>query len=178
MIIAREKKKNNIVEYILYMWQIEDMIRASNFDLDVIDQNIIQYFDQPDEGKRKMREWYKDLIARMEKEGIREKGHLGFLKDIVAELEEMHEKLIHDTDELEYINAHNKAKQSINDLKSKSQGTAGGDIEAALQGLYGILLLKLQQKTLNPATQDAQTAISNMMALLNEKYLAKKNVID
>jgi len=176
MIIAQEKKKNNIVEYILYMWQIEDMIRASNFDLEVIDQNIIQYFEQPAEVKREMREWYKDLLTRMEKEGIKEKGHLGFLKDIVAELEEIHENLIHDPDELEYINAYNKAKQSINDLKSKSQGTASGDVDAALQGLYGILLLKLQQKTLNPATQDAQTAISNMLALLNEKYLAKKNL--
>ena len=176
MIIAQEKKKNNIVEYILYMWQIEDMIRASNFDLEVIDKNIIQHFEQPAEVKREMREWYKDLLTRMEKEGIKEKGHLGFLKDIVAELEEIHENLIHDPDELEYINAYNKAKQSINDLKSKSQGTASGDVDAALQGLYGILLLKLQQKTLNPATQDAQTAISNMMALLNEKYLAKKNL--
>lgn len=174
MIIAREKKKNNIVEYILYMWQIEDMIRASNFNLDVIDQNIIQHFDQPVEVKREMRDWYHDLIARMEKEGIKEKGHMGFLKEIISELEELHEKLIHDTDELEYINAYNKAKQSINDLKNKSQGTASGDIEAALQGLYGILMLRLQNKTLNPATQDAQAAISELIALLNEKYMAKK----
>ena len=174
MIIAREKKKNNIVEYILYMWQIEDMIRASNFDLDVIDKNIIQEFDQPQEVKEEMQEWYRDLIRRMEAEGIKEKGHLQFLQHIVQELDQLHEQLIHNTDELEYIQAYNQAKQSINDLKSKSQGTATGDIEAALQGLYGILMLKLKDKTLNPATQDAQAVISNMMALLNEKYLARK----
>jgi len=174
MIIAREKKKTNIAEYILYMWQIEDLIRASNFDLDLIERNVIRNFDQPAEVKREMREWYSDLIYRMENEGIKDKGHLKFLRDIVEELDDLHERLIHDTDELEYIGAYNKAKQSINDLKNKSQGTASGDIEAALQGLYGILMLRLQNKTLNPATQDAQTAISELIALLNEKYMAKK----
>lgn len=173
MIIAREKKKTNIAEYILYMWQIEDLIRASNFDLDVIDKNIIQEFDQPQEVKEEMREWYSDLIRRMEAEGIKEKGHLQFLQDIIKELDNLHEQLIHNTDELEYIQAYNQAKESINDLKSKSQGTATGDIEAALQGLYGILMLKLKDKTLNPATQDAQNAISNLIALLNDKYLEK-----
>lgn len=173
MIIAREKKKTNIAEYILYMWQIEDLIRASNFDLDVIDKNIIQEFDQPQEVKEEMREWYSDLIRRMEAEGIKEKGHLQFLQDIIKELDNLHEQLIHNTDELEYIQAYNQAKESINDLKSKSQGTATGDIEAALQGLYGILMLKLKDKTLNPATQDAQKAISNLIALLNDKYLEK-----
>ena len=171
MIIAQEKKKNNIVEYILYMWQIEDMIRAGNFDLEVIDKNIIQEFDQPREVKQEMRAWYEDLIRRMEAEGIKEKGHLKFLRDIIGELDELHEELIHNTDELEYIKAYNQARQSLNDLKSKSQGTATTDIEAALQGLYGILMLKIKNKTLNPATQDAQTAISQLLALLNDKYL-------
>jgi len=171
MIIAREKKKTNIAEYILYMWQIEDMIRASNFNLEVIDENIIQEFDQPEAVKQEMRDWYNELIRRMQEEGLKNKGHLKFLRDIVEELDELHEQLIHNPDELEYVKAYNKAKQPINDLKSKSQGTATGDIEAALQGLYGILMLKLKNKTLNPATQDAQAAISEMVALLNDKYL-------
>ncbi|MDE7144362.1 MAG: DUF4924 family protein, partial [Muribaculaceae bacterium] len=34
MIIASEKRKNNIAEYLLYMWQIEDIIRANNLDID------------------------------------------------------------------------------------------------------------------------------------------------
>jgi hypothetical protein len=34
-------------------------------------------------------------------------------------------------------------------------------------------MLKLKDKTLNPATQDAQNAISNLIALLNDKYMEK-----
>ena len=177
MIIAREKRKNNIAEYVLYIWQIEDLIRANRFDLDQIDRTIIQEFDQPEEIKQEMRDWYKDLIERMENEGIKEKGHLQFVSDIVEEMDNLHEMLIHDPDELEYVQAYNQAKQSINDLKSKSQGTASGDIEAALQGLYGILMLRLKNKSLNPATQDAQKAISKLIALLNEKYMARKGSV-
>jgi hypothetical protein len=176
MIIAQEKKRTNIAEYILYMWQIEDMIRANNFNIDSIEKNIIDQFDQPDEVKEEMREWYKDLISRMENEGIQEKGHLQFLDSIIDELENLHNALIRDPNQLEYVNAYNKAKSSINDLKTKAQGTARGDIEACLQGLYGILMLKLQKKTLNPATQDAQAAISNLIALLNDKYMEKKGM--
>ncbi len=176
MIIAREKKKTNIAEYILYMWQIEDMIRANNFDLDQIDKNIIQQFDQPEEVKEEMREWYRDLIQRMENEGIKEKGHLQFLDSIIDELENLHKTLIRDPNQLEYVNAYNKAKESINDLKSKSQGSARGDIEACLQGLYGILMLKLQQKELNPATKDAQASISHLIAMLNDNYMERKGM--
>ena len=27
MLIAREKRKSNVAEYILYMWQVEDLLR-------------------------------------------------------------------------------------------------------------------------------------------------------
>ena len=33
MYISQQLKKKNIAEYLLYMWQVEDMLRASNFDM-------------------------------------------------------------------------------------------------------------------------------------------------
>lgn len=170
MIIAKEKKKNNISEYILYMWQIEDMIRANEFDIEKIRKNIIEKFDQPDAIKNEMVHWYEDLINRMEKENIKEKGHLSFLNEIIRELENLHEQLIKNTDELDYIADYNKAKSNINDLKTRSRGTTTGDIETALQGLYGFLLLKLQGKSINPSTQDAIASISTLISHLSYKY--------
>jgi len=49
MIIAQEKKKTNLAEYILYMWQVEDIIRAYQFDITKIEENIIKQFQQPAE---------------------------------------------------------------------------------------------------------------------------------
>ena len=34
MFVASQKRKENIAEYLLYMWQIEDLIRANNLDID------------------------------------------------------------------------------------------------------------------------------------------------
>jgi hypothetical protein len=174
MIIAREKKKNNIIEYILYMWQIEDMIRANNFDIEKINKTIIQEFDQPKEIKEEMYEWYKDLIQRMENEGIKEGGHLDFLNDYIQQLDNLHNELIKNPKELEYIEAYNAAKPALKDLKQKARGTVAGDVESSIQGLYGILMLKLQQKSINSATQEAIASISHLMALLNDKYMNQK----
>jgi hypothetical protein len=38
MITASQKRKENIAEYLLYMWQIEDIIRANGLDLAKIEQ--------------------------------------------------------------------------------------------------------------------------------------------
>ena len=36
MIVAKEKRESNIAEYLLYMWQVEDIIRACNYDITII----------------------------------------------------------------------------------------------------------------------------------------------
>ena len=36
MYISQQLKKQNIAEYLLYMWQIEDLIRANRFDMESI----------------------------------------------------------------------------------------------------------------------------------------------
>lgn len=41
MKIASQKRKENIAEYLLYMWQIEDIIRANGLDMDRIRHNVI-----------------------------------------------------------------------------------------------------------------------------------------
>ena len=41
MLIAREKRKSNVAEYVLYMWQLEDMLRAMQMDIRLVEQNIV-----------------------------------------------------------------------------------------------------------------------------------------
>jgi len=41
MLVASQKRKENIAEYLLYMWQMEDIVRAFNLDIERIRQNII-----------------------------------------------------------------------------------------------------------------------------------------
>ena len=82
----------------------------------------------------------------------------------------MHLLLLRSPDHLDYIDAYNKAKDGINELMSKSNGSVENEIEACFNGLYGVLMLRLQQKTISPETILAISALSKLIALLAQKY--------
>ena len=48
MLIAREKRKSNVAEYILYMWQVEDMLRAMQMDIELVTRNVVSQFGGDD----------------------------------------------------------------------------------------------------------------------------------
>ena len=77
MFTASAKKKENIAEYLLYMWQIEDIIRAYKLDLERIRTEIVDaYTGLSDEQRTALYEWYESLIDMMRSEGVTEHGHL------------------------------------------------------------------------------------------------------
>ena len=49
MFIAQELRKNNIAEYLLYMWQVEDTIRAFDCSLTRIKREYVERFDYTEE---------------------------------------------------------------------------------------------------------------------------------
>ena len=75
MFVASQKRKENIAEYLLYMWQIEDLIRANGLDIDKITQNIVDRFNLPGDQRKQMIEWYESLIDMMRREDVVAKGH-------------------------------------------------------------------------------------------------------
>ena len=95
MIVARQKKKENIAEYLLYMWQIEDIIRACGGNIDVIQKQIIDgYRGQSPETMNAIREWYENLCEMMRLEGVMEKGHLQINKNVILDLSDLHQQLL------------------------------------------------------------------------------------
>lgn len=57
MKIAQAKRKENIAEYLLYMWQVEDIIRAFNLDINAIKENIIDHYDVDEQEKKEITDW-------------------------------------------------------------------------------------------------------------------------
>lgn len=170
MIIAKQKKQENIAEYVLYMWQIEDLIRAYNLDIIEIQKNIVERFVQPAPIKKEIENWYAGLIDLMKEENKIESGHLQFVQNTINDLNELHLQLIKSPDQLDYIEVYNQAKPGINELMSKSQGTVENEIEACFNGLYGLLMLRLQQKMVSAETANAMTSVSHLIALLSKKH--------
>ncbi|MDT9694135.1 DUF4924 family protein, partial [Streptomyces sp. P9(2023)] len=83
-------KQQNIAEYLLYMWQIEDLLRAYDLDIDKVQQHLIDPTPLDDNAKKASRDWYEGLILMMKSEGVQERGHLQINKNIVIELTDLH----------------------------------------------------------------------------------------
>lgn len=170
MLIAKKLKEENIAEYLLYMWQIEDIIRANKLDIDIIDKQIISGFDQPQDVKNEIREWYESLIDMLRREDVVEKGHLIVNKNVISELTELHNRLLKSPQESEYTEAYYKTLPFIVELRSKTQDKNTPELETCLAALYGFLLMRLQKKDISGETQSALSQISSFLRLLSLKY--------
>jgi len=170
MLIAEEKIKSNVAEYVLYMWQIEDMIRAYKFNIDLIEKNIISQFNHPERVIKEIKNWYADLIVMMHVENIRAKGHLQFVNAIIKELNDIHLRLLKSDKESKYRKLYDNAAGNIQEFKKKLQDSSLNEVEICFNGLYGLLLLRLQKKEVSAATQQAMATFSNLLALLSLKY--------
>lgn len=175
MITASAKRKENIAEYLLYMWQIEDLIRANDFDIDKIQENIIdKYTDLSDTQKKEMREWYESLIDMMRMEGVKEKGHLQINKNVILALDDLNRKLLADSKYASYSAQFYHTLPLIVELRAKAGEEKADEIETCFNALYGILLLRLQGKEISEETLKAAQQISKFLAVLAMYY--KKDI--
>ena len=139
MFTASEKRKQNIAEYLLYMWQIEDIIRANCLDIDRIKANVIdRYEGLTDDQRRQMTEWYESLIDMMRREGVTEKGHLQLNRNVIVQLVDLHQALLRDPQFAEYTAEFYRTLPYIVELRAKSGDERPGEIEACFNALYGM----------------------------------------
>lgn len=173
MIIAQQKRKQNIVEYILYMWNVEDLIRANGLDMKRIDENVISKYAIDDQAKRQeVYDWWDNLCEMMRREGKQEGGHLQIISMLANDLYNFHLYLLTQQSEIPYQNAFRTAWPDLSLLMTKIPG--GGKMQhilLALTAIYDYYLLKLQGKTVLADTTNAVVRISHFMALLSQKYL-------
>ena len=171
MYTASEKKRENIAEYLLYMWQVEEIIRANGLDIDRIEKNVIDRFDGlTDEQRRQMREWYESLIDMMRREGVEKSGHLQLTKNVIIQLTDLHLALLKDTRFPDYTAEFYKTLPYIVELRAKAGDKAVNEIETCFTALYGMLMLRLQSKDITPDTQNAVAQISKFIALLAKDF--------
>lgn len=142
-------KRDNIAEHILYLWQMEDYLRA---------------FPQNAEATSELH----DLNEMMHREGILEGGHLALAQNALAELEELHRALL-DEDAM-YRAAIIRLQPSLNLLKAKTDRPTMSDIEACLILLYQIMLLRLQKREISPETADVQQRATQVLQFLSKIY--------
>lgn len=168
MKIAQALKEKNIAEYLLYMWQVEDLIRANECDPDKLKANVIVQF--PAEDRPALEEWYGNLVEMMRAEGVKERGHLQINRNVLQELTELHARLLASTRYPFYNAAYFKALPFIVELRQKNGHKDEPELETCFEALYGVLLLRLQKKEITPATETALKAISSFLSMLANYY--------
>ena len=171
MLIAQHKKESNIAEYILYMWQLEDIIRANNFDIEQISKLLVEPLTIDEDTKSKIAAWYKQLIEKMKRQGIKDKGHLSELNDIILELQYLHNTLLNVLKDQKYEQLYLSAKLNIDAFKTKLSSAIKNEIDVCLNGLYGLLLLRLNKKPVSKDTTEAMNSFSQLIAYLSSKYM-------
>ncbi len=171
MIISQQKRAENIAEYILYMWQIEDLIRAYDFNYERIKHELADQYQVDPILKKDIQQWYEGLIESMKSEQIVKSGHLAFLDGLVDDLNDFHFRLIESPHHSEYMALYEDAIINIGDFRKKMAVKEKiGDIEVCLTVLYGYMLMKMKKKSISEDTADAIQTIISLIAMLSVKY--------
>lgn len=170
MFIAQELRKKSIAEYLLYMWQVEDLIRAYGCSLSAIKRDYISRFSYTEEQKEEMTDWYGDLIRMINQEGKRDGGHLQINTILIDDLTDLHNRLLQSSKFPFYNAEYYKVLPFIVELRNKG-GKAYGEIETCLNALYGTMMLRLQKKPISPDTEHAVKEITTFIGMLSDYYI-------
>lgn len=175
MYIAQKLKKENIGEYLLYMWQIEDLLRAFQLDMKQVEKHIIQPYALALEKSQTLYAWYESLIDMMRREDVQQKGHIQLNKNIMLELNELHNELLRTGIEPGYNAKFYHILPAILHLRTQQNDSSISDIEVCFNFLYGIMTLKMKKQEISPETQRAQSEISKFVVLLSQNYQGFKS---
>lgn len=171
MIIAKEKRKTNIAEYVLYMWQIEDLLRAFAFDTDKLYFALFASQTFTDEQASEMKYWYENLAEMMNVQRVKEKGHVQVVQNIVNDMTDLHFNLIHEQKDQKYSQLVYAAASNLVDFRKMNNVSNDlSDVELCLMALYGVLILKLQKKEISKDTNTAMEGFTRILAYLSSKY--------
>lgn len=193
MLVAKELRKKSIAEYLLYMWQIEDIIRAYQCSLTKIRKEYIDKFNYTDAQKDEEEDWFGDLIRMMNQEGCRENGHLQINKVIMQSLTELHSQLLAFSKfpfySAEYyrvlpfiVELRGKTKQVADRMARKNEANlkeiaanlGHSEIETCFDVLYGVMMLRLQKKEISRETETAVKEITTLIGMLSDYYQKDK----
>lgn len=181
MIIANQLKEKNRAEYLLYMWQVEDILRLYHCDIDRLSAEYISRFQIDEATAAEMRQWYADLCEMMRSEGKQQAGHLQICENVVISLADLNDQLLASEKFPYYKQMYYRVLPYVVELRAKrspSVQMAGEEVNdefhQMFEVLYGVMLLRLQQKPVSDDTAKAAADISAFLGQLSDYWLADR----
>ena len=177
MIIAQRLRTENRAEYLLYMWQLEDIVRLYGADTDRICQEYLSRFNVGENEAAAMRQWYADICNMMHSEGKMESGHLQVNETVLDGLSDLHRRLLaapqfhayraHYEQVLPYI-VELRAKQAA---KHTERTDRNSELRPLFELLYGVMMLRMQQKHISDETARAARETADFLAILSQLWI-------
>lgn len=169
MNLAEQKLKQNVAEYLIFMWQMEDLVRAVYFDSEALDE-FIRTYTPGDPEYREEKKWFESLIRKMRSERVEQRGHIAEVHELLFELSFLHNTLVNVLKDTTYLELYRKAQPNIKDYLARADGKSTNDVETCLSALYGLLVLRLKKEPISDDTKDAMKSFSDLMARLAYHY--------
>lgn len=144
-----KSKRENIAEYILYLWQLEDYLRAFPE----------QANDHPE---------LDEILRMMHEEGVMQQGHIQLAQIALGEMEDLHDELL--SSEAPYRAVMQHLSPQLNLLKAKTDRPQMSDVEACLTLLYQVMMLRLQKKPISEATEVTLKDATQLLRFLSKTY--------
>lgn len=168
MVLAETKKQENIAEYIVHMYQTEELIRSYEFDLNRINNYVISRIPVSIDEKKELLLWYAAIIESMQNEGIETKGHLSETIALVDQLNQLHVDLLNEDNS--YQKVFESASPFIDSQINEANHTITDPIQICLNAIYGFLLLKLDGKKVTDNQQNMLDSFGDMLSYLSYKF--------
>ncbi len=171
MWIAEKLKEQGICVYLLYMWQVEDILRAFGLDEERVETSYVSRF--PAEEREMEMQWLQSLIDMMKEEGVQQKGHLQMNNNVLFAIEDLHHELLNSQKHAEYLTAYNKALPCIVQLRAKGNQDKH-EVEVGLEAIYCHSIMRMQNKQFSKETERGLRYITTMLQMLSDAYALEK----
>lgn len=145
MLIALQKRRENIAEYILYLWQVEDILRALQFSPEAIYTTLVAKTEGTDEQqKENIFNWYMQIVELLRKEGKAEKGHIEHTLHLIADLHNLHLQLMKLPVGEHYRQTYAPLAAELPHLRTLLDNDDISDTELCFRALYAALLYSIK----------------------------------
>lgn len=174
MFIASAKKAENIVEYLIYMYNIEDIVRK--FDLDeerLLEEYVSKILPNPS-FKQQYGVWYSSICQELKRSGKKQKGHILEVEEVLLELVYLHQSLLTITHDAKYESLFNQALGDIEFFRSKSNQSGLHVVELAVYAMNMKLQFKMRGQDLSSESEEAFDRMRILLAYLAREYKRMK----
>jgi hypothetical protein len=172
-------KKENIAEYVIFMFYLHDLVRVHDFDIQKIMEQMVgnNSADSLEESYLiSVNDWFSDFISKIRDEGVEKEGNISELKEVIEELNYLHFLALNEWKDQEYLDLYKNNKELISEYALKHGKAGKSEIELMLHSLYMIYLLRIQGKEVTKETQEAVKGFKEMISILSLKYKVIKDL--